>query len=74
MELELDTKGLNCPLPVLKAKKAMKQIEKGSTLKIFATDPASVIDFNHFCHTAGHKLLESNNSQGVYTYIIKKGG
>ena len=74
MELELDTKGLNCPLPVLKAKKAMEKIKKGNTLKIFATDPASAIDFNHFCHTAGHELLESNNSQGVFTYIIKKGG
>ena len=45
MEVELDTKGMNCPLPILKAKKAMKQLDTGSTLRIFATDPGSVEDF-----------------------------
>jgi tRNA 2-thiouridine synthesizing protein A len=74
MEVELDTKGMNCPMPILKAKKAMKQLDTGSTLRIFATDPGSVEDFNAFCRTGGHELVESTEADGVFTYKIKKGG
>mgnify|MGYP001223066604 FL=1 len=73
MEMELDTKGMNCPMPILKAKKAMKQIESGSMLRIFATDPGSVEDFGAFCRTGGHELVESTETEGVFTYLIKKG-
>jgi len=71
--MELDTKGMNCPLPILKAKKAMNQLEVGSTLKVLATDPGSVEDFGTFCRTGGHELIESTETEGVFTYIIKKG-
>ena len=74
MEMELDTKGMNCPMHILKAKKAMKQLDAGSTLKIFATDPGSVEDFGAFCRTGGHELVEDSETDGVFTYIIKKGG
>ena len=72
--MELDTKGMNCPMPILKAKKAMKDLDAGSTLKIFATDPGSVDDFGAFCRTGGHELVENTEADGVFTYIIKKGG
>lgn len=72
--MELDTKGMNCPMPILKAKKAMKDLDAGSTLKIFATDPGSVEDFGAFCRTGGHELVENTEADGVFTYIIKKGG
>ena len=67
----LDTKGLNCPLPILKAKKAMKDVPAGGTLEIIATDPGSVADFAAFCRATGNELLESSNSDGVYTFLIK---
>lgn len=73
MEMELDTKGMNCPMPILKAKKAMKQLDAGNTLKIYATDPGSVEDFGAFCRTGGHELMESSEDNGIFTYLIKKG-
>jgi tRNA 2-thiouridine synthesizing protein A len=67
----LDAKGLNCPLPILKAKKALKDVPTGETLKILATDPGSVADFEAFCRTTGNELVESNTDNGVYTFLIK---
>ena len=67
----LDAKGLNCPLPILKAKKALKDVPSGGTLEIIATDPGSVADFEAFCRTTGNELLESNSGDGVYTFLIK---
>ena len=67
----LDAKGLNCPLPILKAKKALKGIPTGETLKILATDPGSVADFEAFCRTTGNELVESNTDDGIYTFLIK---
>ena len=67
----LDAKGLNCPLPILKAKKALKDVPTGETLKIVATDPGSVADFEAFCRTTGNELVESNTDNGVYTFLIK---
>ncbi len=74
MEIELDTKGMNCPLPILKAKKAMNQLEAGGILRIDATDPGSVEDFAAFCRTGGHELVESTETDGIFKYKIKKGG
>jgi tRNA 2-thiouridine synthesizing protein A len=71
--MELDTRGMNCPLPILKAKKAMTQLEIGATLKILATDPGSVEDFSAFCRTGGHALVESTEAEGIFTYVLKKG-
>ncbi|MBL4666362.1 MAG: sulfurtransferase TusA family protein [Sneathiella sp.] len=68
--ITLDTSGLNCPLPVLKAKKAIKDLQPGDTLIVLATDPASSIDFNHFCHISGNKLFSNSEKDGVFTYVI----
>lgn len=69
----LDTKGLNCPLPVLKARRAMRDLAAGDILTVLATDPASYIDFRHFCDTTGHELVEANENEaeGVFTYVIR---
>ena len=56
-DLTLDTKGLNCPLPILKAKKALGKIPAGGTLEVLATDPGTVKDFAAFCRQTGNELL-----------------
>ncbi len=68
----LDAKGLNCPLPILRAKKALKTMSDGQILKILATDPGSVKDFEAFCRTTGNELLESKQNGDVYEFLIKK--
>jgi len=68
----LDTKGLNCPLPILKTKKAIKGLNSGETLEVIATDPGSVKDFDAFCKSTGNKLVESGETDGVYTFLIEK--
>lgn len=68
----LDTKGLSCPLPILKARKALSTIVAGETLQVAATDAGSVADFAAFCRTTGNELLESKQSDGVYTFLIRK--
>ena len=70
----LDAKGLNCPLPILKAKKALKSLESGNTLEVLSTDPGSVADFAAFCRTTGNELVEQNEAAGVWTYLIRKAG
>jgi len=70
----LDAKGLNCPLPILKAKKALKTMAGGTTLEILSTDPGSVADFAAFCRTTGNELVEQNEEGGVWTYLIRKSG
>jgi len=70
----LDAKGLNCPLPILKAKKALKSMDAGTTLEIQSTDPGSVADFAAFCRTTGNELVEQNEEGGVWTYLIRKAG
>lgn len=72
MTTTLDTKGMNCPLPILKAKKAIKGLEPGETLQVLSTDPGSVKDFEAFCRSTGNELLESSEEGGVFTYMIKK--
>ena len=68
----LDAKGLNCPLPILKAKKALKDLAAGGTLEILATDPGSVADFQAFCRSTGNELLEQSEEGGVYRFVLKK--
>ena len=70
----LDAKGLNCPLPILKAKKALKSMDGGKTLEVLSTDPGSVADFAAFCRTTGNELVEQNEEGGVWTYLIRKSG
>ena len=67
----LDAKGLNCPLPILRAKKAIKDLPSGGTLEVLATDPGSVADFEAFCRATGHGLVESGEEGGVYRFLIK---
>lgn len=68
---QLDAKGLNCPLPILKAKKALKDVPAGGTLEILATDPGSVADFAAFCRTTGNQLLEQTQDGNVFRFVIK---
>jgi tRNA 2-thiouridine synthesizing protein A len=71
---QLDAKGLMCPLPVLKARRAMKDMAPGDVLEIEATDPGSVKDFEHFCEATGNRLLESSAIDGIFSYRIEKAG
>ena len=68
----LDAKGLNCPLPILKARKALKEVPDGGTLEIIATDPGSVADFQAFCRQTGNELVESSQDGDIYRFLIKK--
>ena len=70
----LDTKGLNCPLPIIKAKKAIKALATGQVLRIEATDPGSVQDFQAFCRVTGNELVSSSEDNGVFAFEIKKTG
>ena len=71
-DTELDASGLNCPLPILRAKKAINALESGQTLKIIATDPGSVKDFEAFCKQTGNELLSSAEEGGKFLFMIKK--
>ena len=71
-DVELDATGLLCPLPVLKARKAMKGLKPGETLEVLATDPGSVADFKAFCDSQGHRLLDSGEQDGTFRYLIEK--
>ena len=69
---ELDARGLNCPLPILRAKKTLASMTSGQVLKILATDPGSVKDFEAFCRQTGDELPSSEEGGGEYSYLIKK--
>ncbi len=69
---ELDARGLNCPLPILRAKKSLNELTTGEVLKIVATDPGSVKDFAAFAKQTGNELLSSAEAGGEYTFFIKK--
>ncbi len=71
-DLVLDTKGLNCPLPILKTKKSLKDVAVGGTIEILATDPAADADFQAFCRTTGHELVESAQDGEVYRFLIRR--
>ena len=68
----LDAKGLNCPLPILRAKKAIKEVPAGGTLEVLSTDPGSVADFEAFCRTTGNELVEQGEENGTYRFVIKR--
>ncbi len=68
----LDTKGLNCPIPVLRTKKALKSLNVGDTLEILATDPGAVQDFEAFSRATGNELVESTEADGVFRFLLKK--
>jgi tRNA 2-thiouridine synthesizing protein A len=69
---ELDATNLNCPLPILRCKKGLSEINTDQVLKIMATDPGAVKDFQAFCKQTGHELLKFDEAEGIYTFYIKK--
>ncbi len=69
---EVDAKNLNCPLPILRCKKGLSEINAAQVLKIMATDPGAVKDFQAFCKQTGHELLQLDEAEGIYTFYIKK--
>ncbi len=68
----LDAKGLNCPLPIIKTKKMLKDLPVGGTLEVLATDPGSVADFAAFCRTTGNELAEQGQDGGVFRFVIRR--
>lgn len=73
-DTELDATGLKCPIPVLKARKAVKSMKGGELLEILATDPGAVADFDAFCATSGHELVEQSHEDDVFRFLIRIGG
>ena len=69
---ELDACGLNCPLPILRAKKTLAKMDTGKVLRVISTDPGSVKDFEAFSKQTGNELLESREQDGQFFYLLKK--
>jgi tRNA 2-thiouridine synthesizing protein A len=69
---ELDARGLNCPLPILRAKKALNEMQSGQVLKIVATDPGSVKDFQAFSKQTGNQLLSHAEERKEFTFFMKR--
>jgi len=69
---ELDTRGLNCPLPILKAKKALADMRSGEVLKVLATDPGSMRDFQAFARQTGNELVEQQSSNDEFVHFLRR--
>ena len=69
---ELDTRGLNCPLPILKAKKALADMRSGEVLKVLATDPGSMRDFQAFARQTGNELVEQETSNDEFIHFLRR--
>ncbi|MDH4389952.1 MAG: sulfurtransferase TusA family protein [Aquabacterium sp.] len=69
---DLDTRGLNCPLPILKAKKALATLQSGDVLRIVSTDPGSVRDFQAFARQTGNELVEQTSSGGDFVHLLRR--
>ena len=69
---EIDTRGLNCPLPILRTKKALADVQSGQVLKVVATDPGSVKDFETFAKQTGHALVSHSEANGEFTFLMRK--
>ncbi len=72
VETLLDVQGLSCPLPVLKANKALRSLAPGTELTVLATDPAALKDFPAFCQETGHALVSATEEGGVYRFVLRK--
>lgn len=72
MSVVLDTQGLKCPLPVLRARKKIRDVEPGGLLTVLATDPAAPRDFRAFCGQTGHPFVSGEEKDGVYTIILRR--
>ena len=71
-ETMLDVKGMSCPLPVLRANKALRGMKAGERLRVLATDRAAVADFQAFCRETGHALIAQGEEAGVFSFTIRK--
>ena len=71
-ETLLDAKGMHCPLPVLRANRALRALQPGDRLRVLATDRAAVADFQSFCRETGHPLLAFSEEAGVFSFVIRK--
>lgn len=69
---ELDARGLNCPLPILRTKKSLNDMLSGQVLKVYATDPGSVRDFQAFARQTGHGLLSCAQAAGEFVFVLRK--
>ena len=69
---EIDTRGLNCPIPILRAKKALNDMQSGQVLRILATDPGSVKDFQAFSKQTGNELLAHGEANREFTFLLKR--
>ena len=69
---EIDTRGLNCPLPILKAKKALADLASGDLLRVFATDPGSMRDFQAFARQTGNELVEQVKSGSDFVHLLRR--
>jgi len=72
VDKEIDTRGLNCPLPILRAKKALADMLQGQVLKVVSTDPGSTRDFQAFCKQTGNQLLEQQNVGKDYIHVLRR--
>ena len=72
IDREIDARGLNCPLPILRTKKALNDMTSGQMLRIMATDPASVRDFQAFAQQTGNELLEQGEEDGAFWFVLKR--
>jgi tRNA 2-thiouridine synthesizing protein A len=72
IDQEVDARGLNCPLPILKAKKALAALESGQVLKVVSTDAGSLRDFQAFCKQTGNELLEQHSANGEYIHVLRR--
>jgi len=69
---KLDARGLNCPLPILRTRKALNQLNTGEVLEVTSSDPGSIKDMASFCEQTGHRLLASNEADSSYIFLIEK--
>ena len=72
IDKEVDTRGLNCPLPILKAKKALAEMSSGEVLKVIATDPGSTRDFQAFTKQTGNELVKQDAQNGEFIHILRR--
>ncbi|KQW41185.1 MULTISPECIES: sulfurtransferase TusA family protein [unclassified Roseateles] len=72
VQREIDTRGLNCPLPILKAKKALAEMQSGELLRVVATDPSSTRDFQAFARQTGNELVEQNSSGDEFMHVLRR--
>jgi len=71
-DVEVDARGLNCPLPILRAKKALSQMQSGQTVRVLATDPGSVKDFQAFAKQTGNELVEQGESDQEFEFFLRR--